>query len=192
MEFRGLKFPAPSRPFTLIRFPVDMDPGASGVHDVPAVTVGNPFTVDIVPEGVGVIPPDGPLNAFDFDLVFSGSVVDTVDVVDERFLLAPVAELQKALGTNIVEFAELTRLPAGAVGDGVLATISFKATAAGAGELAVARHGSRGSGFLPSPEANIVAVSPAPQESVVLAANIHHLETTNAVIVQVSRRQLVA
>jgi hypothetical protein len=113
---------------------------APAAFALPTVSVGSPvsveagssFSVDILISGVEA---GSPLNAFEFDLLFDGSVLSATSVSDGGFLLAPVFQLQNSVGAVRVEFAEVTLLPSGASGAGVLATIGFDALLPGVSVL---------------------------------------------------------
>ena len=96
---------------------VSIDPAST------TVVVGSSFTVDVVIEDV--VAPG--LNAFELDVMFDPLILDPTSVVSGGFLLAPVFTVQMVLGVLEVEFAEVTLLPSGAIGGGVLASITFDA-----------------------------------------------------------------
>jgi len=101
---------------------VDTDPGTPGVQSSSDLFDIASFSVDIVISGVEA---SAPLQGFEFDLDFDPVLLVAVSVVDGGFLLAPTFVVQNDIGVMSVEFAELTLLPAGASGSGVLATIGF-------------------------------------------------------------------
>jgi hypothetical protein len=107
---------------------VDADTTLAGVDSSRTVMGGSTFSVDIVISGVDA---GSPLNGFEFDLFFDPSVLTATSVVDGGFLLAPVFQVQNSVGVMSIEFAEVTLLPDGASGSGVLATIVFEAALAG-------------------------------------------------------------
>lgn len=111
---------------------VDADPSMAGIQSVVEVPDGSSFDVDIVISGVEA---GDPLNAFELDLLFDSSVLTATSVVDGGFLLDPVFQVQNIVGMVSVEFAEATLLPAGAVGSGVLATVSFDTAGLGTSVL---------------------------------------------------------
>ena len=96
-----------------------------------AIVIGNTLTVDIVIEDV--VAPG--LNAFELDLMFDPTILDPTSVVSGGFLLAPVFTVQMVLGVLEVEFAEVTLLPLGAGGGGILATIVFDTIGVGTSPL---------------------------------------------------------
>jgi len=99
-----------------------------------SVDAGSSFSVDILISDVDVA---SPLNGFEFDLLFNGSVLTATSVVDGGFLLDPIFVVQNSVGAISVEFAEVTLLPAGASGAGALATITFDAILPGVSVLAL-------------------------------------------------------
>ena len=110
---------------------LDLDPGTSGVQSDVSLTLGAPLLVDVVIEGA-----DAPgLQGFELDVLFDASVVTAVSVVDGGFLLDPVFVIQNDIGVFRIEFAEITLLPFGATGSGVLATLAFNTTGLGTSDL---------------------------------------------------------
>ena len=98
----------------------------------PTVESGASFSVDIRIEDVDA---GSPLNAFELDLLFDASVLSPLSIAAGGFLLAPTFVLEETLGAVSVAFAELSLIPLGAIGDGVLATISFEAIGVGTSSL---------------------------------------------------------
>ena len=96
------------------------------------VDAGTSFSVDIM---ISDVDPLEPLNGFELDLIFDGSVLTATSVVDGGFLLAPTFVVQNSIGAVSVEFAEVTLLPFGASGAGTLATITFDAILPGFSDL---------------------------------------------------------
>lgn len=111
---------------------VDTDPGAPGIQSSSDLTGLASFSVDIVIKDVDAA---NPLNGFEFDLDFDPAVLTAVSVLDGGFLLDPKFVAQNSVGSMSVEFAEVTLLPTGASGSGVLATIVFDVVADGASLL---------------------------------------------------------
>ena len=113
---------------------------APAAFAIPTLSLSNPamvddgtsFSVDILISGVDV---SSPLNAFELDLVFDGSILTATSVIDGGFLLAPVFVVQNTVGAVSVEFAEVTLLPFGASGAGTLATVGFDAILPGVSVL---------------------------------------------------------
>jgi len=101
---------------------VDVYPTTAGVQSTGYVASATSFQVDIVIAGVEAV---APLNGFEFDLNFDPGILVATNIADGGILLAPVFTVQETAGVMTVEFAEITLLPAGASGDGVLATITF-------------------------------------------------------------------
>ena len=95
---------------------VDMDPGTAGIQSTFTLDLGNTLTVDLVIKDV--VAPG--LNAFELDLMFDPTILDPTSVVSGGFLLAPSFVVQATLGVLDVMFAEVTLLPAGAIGGGVI------------------------------------------------------------------------
>ncbi len=89
------------------------------------VSKGDSFTVDIVISDVVA-----PVNLFELDLVFDASVLTATAVTDGGFLPAPTIPIQNTITPGRVEYA-LASVSLGAIGSGVLATVSFDAVAAG-------------------------------------------------------------
>lgn len=110
---------------------VDTDPGTAGVQSSLSVEAGTSFNVDVFISGVT---PLG-LNAFDFNLLFDPSKLAATSIVDGGFMAPPFLELVNSVAGGSAQFAELTLGPIGAIGEGVLATISFDALAAGISNL---------------------------------------------------------
>ena len=111
---------------------VDADPGTAGIQATTVVAPGSSFSIDIVIEYVD---PVAPLNAFELDLFFDPSVLSATSAVDGGFLLDPTFVVQNSIGVMSVEFAEVTLLPFGASGSGVLVTITFDAIGGGTSVL---------------------------------------------------------
>ena len=111
---------------------VDVDPTTPGIQTSIIVSPSTSFAVDIVIAGVDST---APLNGFEFDLSFDPSILTATSVADGGFLLPPVFVVQSIIGAMIVEFAEVSLLPAGASGAGVLATIMFDAIDPGTSAL---------------------------------------------------------
>jgi hypothetical protein len=105
---------------------VDTDPGTPGIQSSSELFGVASFSVDIVISGVDA---GAPLNGFEFDVHFDPSLLLAVSVLDGGFLLDPIFVVQNDIGSMSVEFAEVTLLPAGASGSGVLATIVFEVIA---------------------------------------------------------------
>jgi len=101
--------------------------------DSPAsVDTGDSFVVEIRISDVDAL---SPLNGFEFDLGFDGSLLAATSVTDGGFLLSPLLVIQNTIGAVSIEFSELTLLAAGASGDGTLATIGFDAILPGVSSL---------------------------------------------------------
>lgn len=98
-----------------------MTPGIQASATVDLATATS-HEIDVVITDVEAL---APLNAFELDLDFDPSILDATGVSSGGFLLAPTFVVQSVVGASTVEFAEVTLLPFGAVGDGVLATITF-------------------------------------------------------------------
>jgi len=96
------------------------------------VDAGTSFSVDIM---ISDVDPTEPLNGFELDVIFDGSVLTATSVVDGGFLLSPTFVVQNSIGAVSVEFAEVTLLPFGASGAGTLATITFDAILPGFSDL---------------------------------------------------------
>ncbi len=111
---------------------VDLDPATTGVQDTLMVTDPAQFSVDIVISGVDAVTP---LNAFELDLDFAPAVLRALSVSSGGFLLAPTIVVQNDVGTMSVGFAETTLLPAGASGEGVLASVLFETVGGGTSAL---------------------------------------------------------
>ena len=112
---------------------VDMDPTTPGIQSSLTVTPTTTFDVDVVITGV-----DAPgLNGFEFDLDFDSAILSAMSVVDGGFHLAPVFVVQDIVGLSAVEFAAVTLGPLGAVGSGILASITFDAIGIGSSLLAL-------------------------------------------------------
>jgi hypothetical protein len=106
---------------------VDADPTTAGIQSMFTVSQGNSFNVDVVVTGVEAA---ALLNAFEFALDFEGSALTAASVASGGFLLPPTLPFS-TIGSSSVAFAEATLLANGALGDGVLASISFNAIAPG-------------------------------------------------------------
>ncbi len=111
---------------------VDMDPTTAGIQSSLIVTPTTTFDVDVIITGVDAT---SPLNGFEFDLDFDSAVLSATSVVDGGFLLAPAIVLQNDVTPPDVMFAAVTLLPAGAVGSGILASITFDAIGIGSSVL---------------------------------------------------------
>lgn len=113
---------------------VDVDPSTAGIQSVLDVQNGDSFFVDIVISGVESL---SPLNAFQFNLGFDPAVLTAVSITDGGFLLEPVFPVAESIdnGAGDVLFALVTLGPIGASGDGILASLVFSASAAGASVL---------------------------------------------------------
>lgn len=111
---------------------IDLDPDTAGIQSVRSVIPPTSFSVDVVISGVDVLET---LNAFELDVAFDPAILDPTSVVSGGFLLAPVFTVQMVLGALEVEFAEVTLLPFGASGSGVLATIGFDVIGVGTSVL---------------------------------------------------------
>lgn len=101
---------------------VDTDPSTAGIQSASDLSDVTSFSIDIV---ISDVDPTAPLNAFEFDLDFDPALLMAVSVIDGGFLLDPIFVVQSNTGIMSVEFAEVTLLPAGASGSGILATIAF-------------------------------------------------------------------
>lgn len=101
---------------------VDADPSISGIQSDFQILLGTPLTIDVVISGLDVF---APLNGFEFDLDFDPTLLTATSVGDGGFLLPPVFPVEVDTTAPDVNFAEITLLPFGAVGAGVLATITF-------------------------------------------------------------------
>jgi hypothetical protein len=101
---------------------VDTDPSTAGIQSTSDLSAVTSFSIDIV---ISDVDPTAPLNGFEFDLDFDSALLTAVSVIDGGFLLDPVFVVQNNLGVTSVEFAEVTLLPTGASGSGILATIAF-------------------------------------------------------------------
>jgi len=110
---------------------VDADPGTPGIQSVLSIPFGNPFTVDVVIIGVET---GQPLNAFQFDLVFDPLRLAATGVVSGGFLPAETIVLLDDITPPDVMYAEAS-LGGGAVGHGVLASISFDTLSVGTSDL---------------------------------------------------------
>ncbi len=111
---------------------VDVDPLTLGIQSELQLVVGMPLTVDIVISGVDVA---NPLNAFAFDLDFAPLVLDPSGGVGGGFLLPTVLVIESDLTAPDVNISETTLGPLGAVGSGILATISFTTIGVGSSVL---------------------------------------------------------
>jgi hypothetical protein len=111
---------------------VDTDPGKPGIQSSSDLFDLASFTVDIV---ISDVDAGSPLNGFEFDLDFDPALLTAVSVTDGGFLLDPVFVIQSNLGFMSVEFAEVTLLPTGASGSGILASIAFAVIADGTAAL---------------------------------------------------------
>lgn len=101
---------------------VDTDPSTAGIQSASDLSGVTSFSIDIV---ISDVDPTAPLNAFEFDLDFDPALLTAVSVIDGGFLLDPIFVVQSNTGIMSVEFAEVTLLPAGVSGSGILATIAF-------------------------------------------------------------------
>lgn len=164
---------------------VDVDPGTAGVQG--ALSIGTPsqFRIDIAIQGVEA---SQPLNAFEFDLDFDPQVTKAISVSDGGFLLNPVFQLQNNVGSLTVEFAEVSLVPGGAVGDGVLASILFETTGEGTSALDLNDVILSAPFGIPIPTAATrdgrvaVAVSPIPEPSAALLFLIGGTITGRAIV----------
>ncbi len=121
-------------PVWAVSIAVDVDPSTPGIQssNLFPVFVNDTVTVDIVASD---IVPGAPLNAFEFDLDFGAAVLTATNVGDGGFLLAPVLGIENDVVAPDVNFAEATLLPTGAVGTGVLASVTFNAVGVGVSQL---------------------------------------------------------
>ena len=108
---------------------VDMDPGTAGIQSSLDITLGNPFSVDIVVTDVVN------LQGFELDVVFDASVLTATGATVGDFLSAPVFTVQNSVGVMTVEVAALTLGVTGTSGSGVLATIGFDTAGTGTSTL---------------------------------------------------------
>lgn len=107
---------------------VDMDPTIAGLQSTRTVVQGDMFDVDIIIDGVEAA---APLNAFQLTLSGDMSLISANSVVLGSFLLAPsITVINSVVGASAT-IGGATLLPAGATGDGILATVSFTADAIG-------------------------------------------------------------
>jgi len=111
---------------------VDVDPGSAGIQSTRTVAPGALVPVDIVIAGVES---DASLNGFELDVDFVSSVLSATSVVDGGFLLPVRFAVELNLAAPDVNFAEVTLGGGGAVGDGVLARITFEAIGLGTSAL---------------------------------------------------------
>ncbi|MCP5417480.1 MAG: hypothetical protein H6965_10350 [Chromatiaceae bacterium] len=110
---------------------VDLDPATAGVQSTLTVAPGDSFNVAIlIADALNV-------NGFALDLGFDPALLSATSVSDGGFLLAPTFVGLNVLGTSKVEFDEVTLLPLGASGSGVLAMLGFDAVAAGVTTLSL-------------------------------------------------------
>jgi hypothetical protein len=79
-----------------------------------------------------------PLNAFDFDLTYDGQLAAQA-LANGDFLLSPTVVVISDVIPPDVNLAVSTLLPTGAVGDGVLAEVTFQALSAGVALLELSR-----------------------------------------------------
>lgn len=107
---------------------VDVDPTMPGIQSSIDVFEGAVFDAWVMISGVEAV---APLNAFEIALSYGGTVLGAQSAVDGGFLLAPSLVLSSDLAAPDVNFAVTTLLPTGAVGDGVLAAVTFEALMAG-------------------------------------------------------------
>ncbi len=119
---------------------VDVDPSTAGVQNTRMILAGELFDVDVVVEGLTVLP----LQGFNFSLMFDGAILNALDVIDGGFLTAPVLTTTKVLGGMTVEFNEITLGLGTAIGAGTLATINFEALGAGLSSLTLSNVGLTG------------------------------------------------
>ena len=111
---------------------VDVDPAVAGIQATRTVTVGDPFTVDVV---IGQVTN---LHGFDFDLSFVSSVVTATGVASGNFLPASFTVDQDITAPDVT-FAEAAFGSTGTSGTGVLATIIFDAVGVGMSDLILTR-----------------------------------------------------
>jgi hypothetical protein len=124
----------------LVALALMLPPAAFASIALPTVSLSNPavvddgtsFSVDIMISGVIA---GSPLNAFEFDLVFDGSILTATSVVSGGFLVAPSFVVQATVGAVSIGFTEVTLLPTGAIGAGTLATVNFDAILPGVSVL---------------------------------------------------------
>jgi len=106
---------------------IDTDPGIVGIQSTRTVTPGANFMVDVVVTG---IPAPG-LNAFEFDVNYDSTKLTANSVVSGGFLLPFVLQVENNVAAPDVNFAEVTLLPFGTIGTGILASIDLTAVGLG-------------------------------------------------------------
>lgn len=110
---------------------VDTDPSTAGVQSSLSILLGNPFSVDV---GITGVEAGQPLNAYEFDLVFDPFILGATSVTSGGFLPAPAFVIESDTTSPDVNFAEFA-LVLSAVGDGVLASVSFNTLGLGTSSL---------------------------------------------------------
>jgi cohesin domain-containing protein/PEP-CTERM motif-containing protein len=108
---------------------IDMDPRVSGIQSMLNVKLGATFQIGVFVSGVTA---DASLKGFEFAVNFVPSILSATSVVDGGFLKGPIYNYKNDIKPPDVNFAELTfGSTGGAVGNGLLALITFNAMAVG-------------------------------------------------------------
>jgi hypothetical protein len=119
------------RKSNLPRLSVDTDPSKSGIQSSLRVVRGSFFMIDVVVTGID---PAKPLDVYQFNLRFNPKVLEAVEIVSWGFLPGGFI-IQKVVTPADVSWAEGVLAFPGVSGDGILATITFKAIGNGKSRL---------------------------------------------------------
>lgn len=113
---------------------VDLDPSTTGIQSTSNINIGDVLLADIVIENIDA---GMPLNAFEFDLNFNPAVLFPTRLNGGGFMLGPLLELENDIFGSDINYSLFSLGPIGAVGSGVLASISFTVISLGSSELAL-------------------------------------------------------
>lgn len=107
---------------------LDASPGSPGIQAEGTAEVGDVLTVDVVLFGLSG---GESVGGFEIDIGFDPAVLLALSVSGGSFLTPPTFVVQEEVGFAQIQFTEVSLVPIGATGDGVLATLSFEAIGVG-------------------------------------------------------------
>lgn len=111
---------------------VDLDPATASVEATRSIAVGESLMFAIT---IALVTADEPLNAFELDLAFDGTVVEALSALVGSFLAAPTDVAELSLAPPQLGLAFFTLGPGANSGSGVLALVTMRGLAPGTSAL---------------------------------------------------------